>query len=264
MMFRIIVLLLSIMPSSSVNSFSHLRTFCPKDKGNFNPGGDEFLTNLKTVLEDLSSNTMLDDTVPGFKNSSVETRVNEVYGQALCRGDVSDPETCRGCVRAASRDLLENNCSSKDAIVWYDLCQIRYSFQRFFAIMTYTGKYPEPGHLKKNIPGDLVRPFVEARNELMKEIADKAAFSSSNRMFATGRIEVSGGGTVFGAVQCTLDIPPELCRNCLESSLGDLDACCSFREGGFVVSRTCTVRFELFRFFNETSDFYDLTSEGKN
>ncbi|PON85322.1 Cysteine rich receptor like kinase [Trema orientale] len=234
---------------SSLSNGDPLFTFCSPEYGNYTPNS-QFEANLKNVLDDLSSNITRNISLPGFFNTSRDSQDQRVYGQALCRGDVNST-VCQKCVENASQDIFRN-CSSTDAMIWYEFCQVRYSFQMFFSTMVYTGKFPNHNVQEKNV-SDQIR-FSEVLVYLMNELSNETAFNSSKHMFATGRIRFSRKETIYGLLQCTRDINPESCKNCLDSALGDLNACCSFRQGGIVVSRNCNVRFELYQFYNDTSN----------
>ncbi|WJZ84639.1 hypothetical protein VitviT2T_004233 [Vitis vinifera] len=50
---------------------------------------------------------------------------------------------------------------------------------------------------------------------------------------------------------CTVsrDQPGGFCSNCLMSAFGDLSGCCKTHEGGTILSRSCNMRFEVYRFY---------------
>ncbi|GMY36980.1 cysteine-rich receptor-like protein kinase 15 isoform X1 [Fagus crenata] len=203
-----------------------------------------FENNLKQLLELLPSNT----SKTGFYNTSIGEDKDTVYGQALCRGDVNST-VCQNCIENASQEIL-SQCNSEDAMIWFELCQVRYSFQRFFSSSVYTGKYDDvQNNLEQNI-SDPVH-FDEVLTYLINNISIEAANDIS--MFATGEIEVSKKQTIFGLVQCTRDMSNGSCVDCLRSALSDLQACCFSRQGGTVVSRNCNVRFEIHKFYNASS-----------
>ncbi|KAF4350873.1 hypothetical protein F8388_008055 [Cannabis sativa] len=236
-----------------ISTFSNahpLYTFCSPDQGNYTPNS-QFETNLKTLLDHLSSNTTLNGSLPGYFYTSIGNNSSDkVYGQSLCRGDVNST-VCGKCVEDASQDIFRN-CKSIDAIIWYELCQVRYSFQMFFSTMqVYTGKFPKSNEQDKNVSVDRTR-FSKVMMHMMKNLSDEVAFTPSKNMFATGKIEFSREETVYGMLQCTLDMPPRSCSSCLAAALGDLNACCSFRRGGIVLSRNCYVRFGMDHFYNDT------------
>lgn len=142
-------------------------------------------------------------------------------------------------------------------MIWYEFCQVRYSFQMFFSRSVYTGKYPQQNDQEKNV-SDPIR-FEQHMTYLMNNLSDEAAFNPAKNMFAAGEIRSPGKRTIiYGLVQCTRDMSGTDCSSCLSSALTELTTCCSRREGGIIVSRNCNVRFDLSKFFN-TSSVYLLT-----
>ncbi|PQQ15143.1 hypothetical protein Pyn_27904 [Prunus yedoensis var. nudiflora] len=125
--------------------------FCSPTARNYTPNS-QFENNLKQLLESLSSNTSISG---GFYNTTIGNNTDRVYGQALCRGDVNST-VCRNCVYEASQELFKS-CNTNDAMIWYEVCQVRYSFQMFFSLMVYIGNYPKQDSREKRVsnPGDL-------------------------------------------------------------------------------------------------------------
>ena len=239
----LITSLFFFMPPMVASADPPLATFCPTDSKNYTLNST-FENNLKQLLELLPSNT----SVTGFYNTSIGEDLDTVYGQALCRGDVNST-VCQNCIENASQEIL-SQCNSEDAMIWFELCQVRYSFQRFFSSSVYTGKYDDvQNNLEQNVSDPV--DFDEVLTYLINNISIEAANDSS--MFATGEIEVSKKQTIFGLVQCTRDMSNGSCVDCLRSALSDLQACCYSRQGGTVVSRNCNVRFEIYKFYNASS-----------
>ncbi|KAG6695158.1 hypothetical protein I3842_09G082900 [Carya illinoinensis] len=222
---------------------SLLSTFCEDNIENY-ALNSPFENNLKLLLKSLPASASTWAT--GFNNTFVGEGRDRVYGQALCRGDVNST-VCRICIENASQEILKQ-CKTEAAIIWFDRCQVRYSFQNFSFFMVYTGKYPNQTKLEKNVSNPV--HFVQVLTYLMKNIANETAFDPSTRMFATGEIKFSRKKTIYGLVQCTRDMAQQDCYSCFDYAFKDLQACCSSREGGFVVSRNCNVRFQLYRFYN--------------
>ncbi|KAI8000783.1 Cysteine-rich receptor-like protein kinase 25 [Camellia lanceoleosa] len=73
---------------------------CDSSPTNYTPNS-RFGNNLKILLESLSSNTPLNQ---GFNSIAIENNTDQVYGQALCRGDVT-PEVCWDCIKNASQEI---------------------------------------------------------------------------------------------------------------------------------------------------------------
>ncbi|PRQ28544.1 putative protein kinase RLK-Pelle-DLSV family [Rosa chinensis] len=202
-----------------------------------------FENNLKLLLESLSSNTSISG---GFYNDTIGNSSDRVYGQALCRGDVNST-VCQSCVHDASEDIFKS-CKAQEAIIWYELCQVRYSSTVFFTMMLYDGKIPEKNKQEKNVSNP--NQFGDVLKNLMKKLLDQTAYTSKH-MFATGDMKFSGRQSIYGLQQCTRDIPRSDCYKCLDIARAELQKCCSALEGGTIVSRNCNVRFELDQFFND-------------
>ncbi|KAK3431981.1 hypothetical protein EUGRSUZ_E04129 [Eucalyptus grandis] len=173
---------------------------------------------------------------------------DEVFGQALCRRDVNR-SACGDCVRIASQEIM-NKCNEKDADIWYEYCQISYSYSNFFSAMNYQGQYPDSNNQKQDVSNP--EELSSALNKLMDGLISEAPWASS--MFAVGSSNFPSQGHVYGLVQCTREISGGDCNTCLVSAWGDLRTCCSPHQGGTVVSRYCNVRFELYRFYNQHSE----------
>lgn len=213
-----------------------------------------FSDNLRILLSSLSSNTSL---YKGFYNSSSGNDTNQVYGQSLCRGD-TDNKTCQDCLEKAAEDILKN-CSREDATIWYDLCQIRYSSQYFFAIYTgYHGKFPDSNSGRGIVNNPIRRQ--EALTYLMDNITSQA--STDSLRFAVGTVEY--GSQVHCLAQCTRDIKPGDCQDCLSTGSSELIKKFGNREGGIMVDWNCYLRFDMYQFFNSSSTILlTYSSSGK-
>ncbi|KAF5943357.1 hypothetical protein HYC85_017434 [Camellia sinensis] len=203
-----------------------------------------FGNNLKILLESLSSNTPLNQ---GFNSTAIGNNTDQVYGQALCRGDVTS-EVCRDCIKNASQEIM-TVCPTQNAIIWHEFCQVRYSHLPFFSSMVYNGLYPDSNKQEKSI-SDRVS-FINVLKDFMNKISDEAILNPSNLMFVTGKTKFSRNESIYGLVQCTRDISHSDCRGCLNDEFGDLEACCGYRQGGTIFSRNCNMRFQLYQFYNE-------------
>ncbi|XP_028781362.1 putative cysteine-rich receptor-like protein kinase 20 [Neltuma alba] len=85
-----------------------------------------FQSHRTTLLSSLASANAAsyNTTIPGGSEA--------IYGLFMCRGDVS-LQVCRECVANATQ-LLPFECRiSKEAVIWYDECMLRYSNTSFFS-----------------------------------------------------------------------------------------------------------------------------------
>ncbi|CAL5408457.1 unnamed protein product [Camellia sinensis] len=214
-----IFLMLSLFLLSDSVSADTKSISCDPSPTNCTPNS-RFGNNLNILLESLSSNTPLNQ---GFNSTAIGNNIDQVYGQALCRGDVT-PEVCRDCIKNASQEIM-TVCPTQNAIIWHEFCQ------------------------EKSI-SDRVS-FIKVLKDFMNKLSDEATVNPSNLMFVTGKTKFSRNESIYGLVQCTRDISDSDCRHCLNDESGDLEACCSSLQGGTIFSRNCNMRFQLYQFYNE-------------
>lgn len=129
-----------------------------------------FQINVRTLLSSLSSNATASNE---FYNATVAGRNSSdtVYGLFMCRGDVPF-QLCGQCVINATQKLSsDSNCSlSKQAVIWYDECMVRYSNTSFFSMVN-TSPYVGLGN---NANVSNLATFVPLMFQTMNETADEA------------------------------------------------------------------------------------------
>ncbi|KAG7557705.1 Protein kinase-like domain superfamily [Arabidopsis suecica] len=206
-----------------------------------------YLTNLRTVLSSLSSPnaayaSRFDNATAGEENDN-----NRVYGVFLCRGDVS-AEICRDCLAFAVNETLYRCPREKVAVIWYDECMLRYSNQSIVGQMRIRPAVFLTN--KQNITENQVSRFNESLPALLIDVAVKAALSS--RKFATEKANFTVFQTIYSLVQCTLDLTNQDCESCLRQAINWLPRCCDRSVGGRVIAPSCSFRYELYPFYNET------------
>ncbi|WCJ37697.1 hypothetical protein M5689_018807 [Euphorbia peplus] len=58
-----------------------------------------------------------------------------------------------------------------------------------------------------------------------------------------------GEKTLYGMVQCSRDLIPEDCSECLRFQIDDIGKqCCDGTEGGRVVGTSCNIRYKMYPF----------------
>ncbi|KAF8409488.1 hypothetical protein HHK36_005564 [Tetracentron sinense] len=145
---------------------------------------------------------------------------------------------------------IEHLCSNrKEAIVWEEYCQLRYSNRGFF------GQFENSHNLtiwnKKNVTEpDLYRSIVR---EMLGNLSKHAAFDPSASMFATGEADFTNNDKVYGFVQCTGDLSGNACNRCLETAIIEILSCCYFKRGARLLSSSCYLRYELYPFYQGSS-----------
>ncbi|XVF87659.1 hypothetical protein PTKIN_Ptkin18bG0138100 [Pterospermum kingtungense] len=210
------------------------------------PRNGTYQANLHQLLSSLSSNATRGN---GFYNTTSGTKSEVVYGLFLCRGDVS-PSSCQDCVSTATNDVTQRCPDEKIAVIWYDNCLLHYSNKSVFSIPTVV---PQVYLLNTGNVADQER-FNQILADTMGDavtLALNATFIKQN--FATKEASVSGFQTLYSLVQCTPDLSWPDCNTCLRVAIAALPMCCDGKQGGRVLTPSCNVRYELFRFYNLTA-----------
>lgn len=63
-------------------------------------------------------------------------------------------------------------------------------------------------------------------------------------MFAVDSTVLTPFKKLYGMVLCTRDVVPDDCNRCLATAVAP--NCCNEKEGGWIISRSCTIRFEVY------------------
>ncbi|KAK1364829.1 hypothetical protein POM88_040390 [Heracleum sosnowskyi] len=191
------------------------------------------------------------DTLPSFITSDASFHSftigesEKVYVIALCRADVK-PDACRSCLIDSNSKLRELCPSEKESIGWSDNCMLRYSDRTIFnSVSTFPNAYAYNPTMAKNVD-----PFNKVVRSLLDHLNDKASGGNSVIKFASGNMSTADE-TIYGLVQCTPDLNPSQCKNCLVRSFGYLRNCCNGKVGGRVVMPSCNFRYEIGRFYDE-------------
>ncbi|KAI3456401.1 hypothetical protein Pfo_013064 [Paulownia fortunei] len=197
--------------------------------------------NLNTLLSSLSSN--MDDN--GFLNASVGQNQDRANAIVLCRGD-QNLDQCLRCVQNAAVGLVQLCPNQKQAIIWYELCMLRYSNEPIYGTQT-----NDPGiRLRNTVDVPNPNQFRENRTRLLDDLRVQAANGSSALKAGAGYRNSSDTETLYGLVQCTPDLSPEDCDNCLIRAAQPIGS--SSAQGVRVLMPSCNLRYELYPFYNET------------
>ncbi|KAJ6925603.1 hypothetical protein NC651_010106 [Populus alba x Populus x berolinensis] len=213
-----------------------------------------FQNNLETLMSSLSSNA----SASKIFNTSTGIDPDRVYAQYMCLNYVRN-ESCRTCVAAASQDIRQLCPGDKEAVVWGELCQLRYSNQRFLGHLDVSGNIPQQNPENISNPEDLSLVVNKTLSSLIK----KAAFGPSANMYATGEEPFTGSDSVFSLVQCSTDLSPNDCYTCLEVAIKNVTTCCYFSRGARIFSRSCYLRYELYAFYDGATESSQSPVTGK-
>ncbi|XP_017413360.1 cysteine-rich receptor-like protein kinase 44 isoform X2 [Vigna angularis] len=201
-----------------------------------------YSSNLNTLLSTLSSNTQINY---GFYNFSYGQNSDIANAIGLCRGDV-ESERCRGCLKNSTLAIQQRCPNQKKAVLWSDLCMLRYSNETIFHKME-----TSPGYYWWNLVNVTeLNQFSQVLGNLMKQLRGIAASGDSRRKYAAAENATAlNFQTVYGAVQCTPDLSQQECDQCLEGAISEIPNCCNGKVGGRVLRPSCNLRFETYRFY---------------
>ncbi|KAM5588593.1 cysteine-rich receptor-like protein kinase 25 [Rosa sericea] len=198
-----------------------------------------FQTNLNTLLNSLPSNA----SVSKLYNTSFGNEPDNVFALYMCL-DYLDPGSCHDCINMAQQDIANICPNSKEAVVWEENCQLRYSNQNFFGRLNVDDNIPLAN--KKNI--SVPEKFETVVNETLSNLAEQAAFKQSLNMYATGKVSFQDK-MVYALVQCTTDLSWEDCDICLVRAIEDVLRAFYFSIGARLLSRSCYLRYEFYPFY---------------
>ncbi|XP_026425318.1 putative receptor-like protein kinase At4g00960 [Papaver somniferum] len=203
--------------------------------------GSKFQSNLNILFPSIIQNR--------YYNATVGQSPDTVYGSIQCRGDVT-LDACQNCVQMITQVNKEfDNCpNSKQAIVWYDTCMLRYSDQDYFTIMLEGPRYYLVN--RNNVPNP--SQFKPILNDLLTGLFGEAGSSGFYTNFATADKDITNRTKLYGLVQCTADIPSSSCSRCLFRAMDVLPGCCDGKEGARVIGPSCMLRYELYSFYEST------------
>lgn len=195
-------------------------------------------SNLSILLDSLSSmNSTFSTDAKGYIP-------DRTYGLVLCRADITLSD-CISCIQNAAQDILSQCPYYKQAIIWYDYCQLRYSNMRFFSLIdnSYVREFRDPNN--ETDP----ETFSNLVRGLIVKLSNVAAYESE-LMFATGRLLYrSDLPAIHGMVQCTRDLTRDGCSSCLEQIRFHLQYYFAGKRGGRVSGMSCYLRYEVYSFF---------------
>ncbi|XP_057764815.1 cysteine-rich receptor-like protein kinase 44 [Salvia miltiorrhiza] len=213
-----------------------------QNNGNFTRNS-RYAVNLNSTLSDLSRN--VNDT--GFYNASAGEGTDRANAMVLCRGD-AQLDACRECIGEATEELLRSCPNQKQAIRWDERCMLRYSNATIYGNMESSPMWYWWNPNNATSPAE----FEDSVRRLLDGLRDQAANGGSLRKVAAGNESGPDFQDIFALLQCTPDLIKEDCSSCLINAIGNIPVYCDGKRGCRVISPSCTLRFEIYPFYNET------------
>ncbi|XP_043687782.1 cysteine-rich repeat secretory protein 38-like, partial [Telopea speciosissima] len=179
----------------------------------------------------------------GFYIADIGDGSDKVYGQFLCRGDIT-PEDCQTCVGNASEEIKPICTNMISAIAWYDNCMIRYSNVSFFSILQ--GE-PFFHYFDQETISELDQ-YNQTVRDLMDQLRKEAAYGSTTpKYYAAGEEKYyTGNDIVYGLVQCNPNITQVECSDCLNGSISlDVPKLLYPYKAGKILKPSCNIRYQF-------------------
>ncbi|KAL1216456.1 Plasmodesmata-located protein 5 [Cardamine amara subsp. amara] len=216
-------------PSSSTATDNYIYAICSPAK--FSPASS-YETNLNSLLSSFFSSTVLrryeNFTVPNGSGMKQERGVT-VYGLFQCRGDL-DPTSCSTCVSSAVAQVRTLCSYSYSGYLQMDSCIVRYDNVSFFGVEDKTLNLKKCGQ----VIGFDDQYALTRVNDVISSLG------SGGGAYRTG-----GNGDIQGVAQCTEDLSPSQCQDCLSDAIERLRSDCGMAQGGYVYLSKCYARFSV-------------------
>ncbi|KAG7564622.1 Protein kinase-like domain superfamily [Arabidopsis suecica] len=230
--------------SAPAQNFNYLNHSCPDTRILTYSRNSTYFTNLKTLLSSLSSQNASYST--GFQTATAGQAPDRVTGLFLCRGDVSQ-EVCRNCVAFSVNETLDWCPYSKEVVLYYDECMLRYSHRNILSTVTYNGSSILLNGVNiSSTNQDQVDQFRDLVSSTLNQAAVEAA--NSSKKFYTRKVIIPQ--TLYLLVQCTPDLTRQDCLRCLQKSINGMSL---YLIGGRFLYPSCNSRYEIYAFYNETA-----------
>ncbi|KAE9618632.1 putative protein kinase RLK-Pelle-DLSV family [Lupinus albus] len=230
------------------NDLMYLKHTCSNQK-TFTPTNSAYQSNLHTLLTSLSSHAAATD----FYNTTVAAGSETIYGLFICRGDVTN-QTCQKCMAKATLEISSKCPYSKEAIIWYHQCMVRYSNRCFFSTVD---EWPRHKFMNYSVTTNSTKEGSYGwllANTLSEAVAEAAnSGPQGTKKFATKNATLPGSEKqkVYTLVQCTHDLSSQDCNRCLSDIMSDIPLCCLGKDCGMVLYPSCSLMFGIDQFYRD-------------
>ncbi|XP_048545109.1 cysteine-rich receptor-like protein kinase 6 [Triticum urartu] len=214
----------------------------------------ENLELLSTALFSSASSTRT-NLAKGF----VGTDQDHIYGVVVCRGD-GVVDACPSCITTAFQDVWRVCTNHKEAHILYKDCIVHISAKDLIydstvvlnrlLVFTDTTKH----NMDPNIPSEVSAKYTDVSIDgnikvLLQETAKQAAYNST-MMYATGRMDVySTIPLLYSLAQCSLDLPPNDCWDCLDNIRSAAKSFFYQQRGEWIAGVWCNFRYSTYQFY---------------
>ncbi|XP_074296497.1 cysteine-rich repeat secretory protein 1-like [Silene latifolia] len=229
--YLLVFISISLLESTSANDqVTYLQNFC-SDDGNNNQGS-EFQNNLDLLLSNLTTQA----TANKFYNLTTGEGTNKVYGLFRCNNDYID-QVCQDCILIAKGEIQRRCPLTKEAIVWYTECMLRYANRNIFSVNDVSEFYNLASGPEKysQYNQDLIDTFIS--------LSHQATSGKSSTLSATTVVYVSQEISVACYVDCTPDLSASNCDKCLQTGIGRFQT--NGTQAGVLLQPSCRLMYSF-------------------
>ncbi|KAG2306645.1 hypothetical protein Bca4012_084371 [Brassica carinata] len=222
---------------------TYLNHKCLVSQGKYKPGS-EYEKLLKKIIKMFYKGSTLGYHMYG--DSSLSALLQ-------CRGD-SLGSKCRDCFATALAALRRRCPRYMGRIIWYDQCLLSFDAKFSVGQIDYDNNFCMSNAKKL---GD-THAFIMAWNILMDNLTTLAVDKNTNKLtplYSAGETRFKGD-MLYGMVQCTQDLTPQACWECMVFNSIHFQDCLNDKRGARFMSRSCTFRFEFYPFVANRSKIF--------
>ncbi|CAK8573777.1 unnamed protein product [Lathyrus sativus] len=213
----------------------------------------DFQSHLTTLFSSLSSNAIK----YSFFNMSVDT----AHGLFMCRGDISlSPALCQLCVQDAIKRISSECPSSKEAVIWYDKCLLRYSYHSLHSDIDTAAPKFHQFNIANTSHLNMLQSFTNWKlADILSEVPNLETGDSSIKNYETRSEKLNDHQTIYTLAQCTPDLSDGKCRYCLQTIFENEIPWNSLASPeGRILYQSCYMMFGLSQFYNNGDEPEEL------
>ncbi|KAK9215331.1 hypothetical protein WN944_007336 [Citrus x changshan-huyou] len=207
------------------------------------PSSDLFLYNVARLFNRMLNN---EGRYSLFYNATEGDDPNKVYGLYNCYFDVSN-EACQDCINVTINTIVKNCAGSKEAIVWYDQCMVRFSNNSLPSSLDTVPAVYVWNTMNVTDPYNLSNILTQSFSDLIQNVTSR----DFEYPAAAQTVNATSIGKLTTLVQCIPYLSKSDCNICLRGAVAQIPNCCYGKRGGRILTPSCNIRYGLYPFFED-------------
>uniref|UniRef100_A0A0E0EHN0 Gnk2-homologous domain-containing protein n=1 Tax=Oryza meridionalis TaxID=40149 RepID=A0A0E0EHN0_9ORYZ len=243
-----VVSLVALLPlGMAATTYDPIGSFCSETWMNYGDlNSSEAVTRRRAVNFVVSDLVAKARTGGGFATSKAGRGSEVFYGLAQCRGDVSGGD-CDACLAQAAKQMVSNCNYTSDSRIWYEYC-----FMRHYSSYNFIGDVDtrEDASVTLRRWPDMDNPkvFQKVVGKAMGKATTQAVSVGGNGL-GRAKEQYTPFVSVYALAQCTRDLAPPACAQCLSSTVSKFNKACGAAQGCQIDYSSCWARYEIYPFY---------------